>query len=811
MVTNTEIKKICPIFKRIPTMPFNRGIAGLMPGSSPIQWDMPEAGPGMMSFRPGLEIETTTIDAVVQPEKEKKTIVRKNFPETWMWDLIPIEDSSNGNVHRSAYDSVTKWRDYSAPDTITDWSAVAFCLGSSGIGISPTASLRTFQPFFVQISTPYSVNRGETFTMKASVFNYLPQNITVQVILEKSAELLEQPCEDCLRRTSIQAEESMTFHWNLMAKQIGEVNITLRTEALDTSERSNKELTAVPKQGSIDTIIRPLLVKPEGVLEEKSHSSMLCSKGKDGSDNEEISLKVPDNMVKDSERAHISVRGDLMGAAMKNLHRLLALPFGCGEQNMVLFAPNIFILKYLEKTHQLHEEIKDKATNFLKSGYQRQLTYKRDDGSYSAFGKKDPEGNTWLTAFVLKCFGMAGPYTYINEEDLDHSMLWLTEKQKPDGSFKKVGKLLNNGMKGGIDDEVSLTAYVSIALLEAGMPKNDHVVQRALSYLRNASPGVKHMYNQALLAFTFTVSGEEELRQSMLEKLDKQAVRGEGQMHWERKTMPQSSDAGWHHAPSAEVEVTSYVLLALVSGSSLEKNELAKASEIVNWLSKQQNPYGGFSSTQDTVVALQAMARYAQATFSEQGAVTVTVRGHTGFEQKFHVDERNRLLLQSVPLPGVPGEYTVTAAGSGCVYIQTVLRYNVPPPKSDATFEIRVETEPKKCPKDPVTVFEMHIYTKYTGHRETSNMALVEIKMLSGFSPVISSIQSLETQKLIQRSDIQKDSVTFYLNELQHEPVHLSLTMEQEVPVRNRKPATVTVYDYYEKGLHRDQRDIELE
>jgi len=29
------------------------------------------------------------------------------------------------------------------------------------------------------------------------------------------------------------------------------------------------------------------------------------------------------------------------------------------------------------------------------AGYQRELNYKHDDGSYSAFGKSDESGNTW--------------------------------------------------------------------------------------------------------------------------------------------------------------------------------------------------------------------------------------------------------------------------------------------------------------------------------------------------------------------------------------------------------------------------------
>lgn len=57
-----------------------------------------------------------------------------------------------------------------------------------------------------------------------------------------------------------------------------------------------------------------------------------------------------------------------MGPALQNLDRLLRMPFGCGEQNMVQFAPNIFVLQYLNKTERLNSEIKDKALRFLTTG-----------------------------------------------------------------------------------------------------------------------------------------------------------------------------------------------------------------------------------------------------------------------------------------------------------------------------------------------------------------------------------------------------------------------------------------------------------
>ena len=33
-------------------------------------------------------------------------------------------------------------------------------------------------------------------------------------------------------------------------------------------------------------------------------------------------------------------------------------------------------------------------------GYQRELTYKRTDGSYSAFGNRDNEGNMWYVSVL---------------------------------------------------------------------------------------------------------------------------------------------------------------------------------------------------------------------------------------------------------------------------------------------------------------------------------------------------------------------------------------------------------------------------
>jgi uncharacterized protein YfaS (alpha-2-macroglobulin family) len=58
-----------------------------------------------------------------------------------------------------------------------------------------------------------------------------------------------------------------------------------------------------------------------------------------------------------------------MGPALSNLDGLLAMPYGCGEQNMAKFAPNIYIMDYLTNTDQTTQKIKDDAIHYMNSGW----------------------------------------------------------------------------------------------------------------------------------------------------------------------------------------------------------------------------------------------------------------------------------------------------------------------------------------------------------------------------------------------------------------------------------------------------------
>ncbi|XP_073181608.1 alpha-2-macroglobulin-like protein 1 [Lepidochelys kempii] len=720
-----------------------------------------------------------------EPSTEPEPAPRAYFPETWLWDLVPVGEGGSKDIP------------VSVPDTITEWKAGMFCTAEVGFGLSPTATFMAFKPFFVELALPYSVIRGEAFALKATVFNYLQQCIKVRLTLVESAQFQVQASEDGAYTSCLCADEGKTFQWEVTASSLGEVNFTVSTEALHTEELCGNELAVVPAQGRMDTVIKPLLVQPGGILEEKAHSSLLCQEGRAAS--EEISLQLPANVLAGSERAHVTVLGDIMGTALQNIDRLLAMPYGCGEQNMVRFAPNIYIQQYLEKSGQLSPEIRHKAQGFLQSGYQRELLYKHNDGSYSAFGESDAVGNTWLTAFVLKSFGQARPYISIDEKHLEDALKWLQRHQLESGCFRSVGKLFNNALQGGVVDELSLSAYITAGLLELGQPLTDPMMTRALRCLQESS--TSDLYTQALLAYAFGLAGSTELRGALLQSLAQHSISSGGQLHWQRKVKALPSPYG-NKAPSAEVEMTAYVLLAYLSLPNVSAADMATATQIVRWLSKQQNPYGGFASTQDTVVALQALAKYAALTYSTSGAVSVTVSSQAGARQQFHVENANRLVLQQAALQEIPGQYTVRASGEGCVFVQLTLRYNVPPPKSAVTFDLRVETEPKECTESARSHFGLVLHARYSGERSATNMAIIEAKLPSGYTPVKSSVRQLEKQRLVKRLEVQNDQVTLYLDQLTKEAASFTFSLEQDFPVKNLRAAPVRLYDYYETGEH---------
>uniref|UniRef100_A0A8C3D5K4 C3 and PZP like alpha-2-macroglobulin domain containing 8 n=1 Tax=Corvus moneduloides TaxID=1196302 RepID=A0A8C3D5K4_CORMO len=555
----------------------------------------------------------------------------------------------------------------------------------------------------------------------------------------------------------------------------------------------------------------------------------------DENHNEAFTLGVPHNIIPGSERATASIIGDVMGPTLNNLDNLLRLPFGCGEQNMIHFAPNVFVLKYLQKTKQLSHEVEVEATDYLVQGYQRQLTYKRQDGSYSAFGERDSSGSMWLTAFVLKSFAQSRGFIFIDPKELTAAKDWIIQHQKEDGSFPAMGRILNKDIQGGIHGKISLTAYVVASLLETGVTSEEErtAVDKAKLFLESNLYSAEDPYTTALTAYALTLLHSPSAA-TTLRRMNSMAITQGTEL--QPRACPPVGTNDLFNSPllsvvSAEVEMTSY------DPSDLHTpGRRASALPVVKWL------------LTDTCVALQALAEYA--ILSYVGGVNLTISlasTNLDYQETFELNKMNKKVLQTAVIPSIPTGLFVSAKGEGCCLMQIDVTYNVPDPIAKPAFQLLVNLkEPKseqhlQAPnplrsgsvdenrsealhrdralgddEDPASDQDHREYkviletcTRWL-HSGSSNMAVLEVPLFSGFRADIESLEQLLMNKQIglKRYEVDGRKVLFYFDEVMTIFLVIILDFTERQMIGDEAQAecwgpsaALTVYDYYEPAF----------
>jgi CD109 antigen len=678
--------------------------------------------------------------------------VRQFFPETWIWATLDTEPDGSGKL------SVV------APDTITTWQLRAVGISQEkGLGVAED-QLRVFQPFFLTVDLPYSCIRGEEFPVRVALYNYLeePQEIYVEIEGADWFELRDEP----------------TKVVTIPAGDIGGVTFDIRPRSLGTQQ---VKVTARSTQAA-DAVIKDLIVEPEGVQREEVKNLVLSAPS-----SRVLTTAVPQGVVEGSARAYLAVTASYLAQTIEGLDGLLIMPFGCGEQNMMGLAPDVFIAKYLEETGQMKPEVMAKAELMMTTGYQRQLTFRRSDGSFSAFGQEDPEGSLFLTAFVLKTFAQASPepgrrakgLIYVDPQVLGSAQAWILQHQNRDGSFDPVGFVHHQEMMGGLTGKKALTAYVAIALLEAGEKEASGA---ALRYLAEELPTIDDSYTMALMAYALEL-GENPVRDRAYEKLLDLAVEDEDGLRWA------VAEFGEPHG-SLAVEATGYALMAL-----LEHSDQLNASRAARWLVTQRNALGGFNSTQDTVVGIQALTAFAAGSRADVDLVVEVQAGET--LEQLRISPENYDVLQLVPLP-MDEDVAISVEGKGQAVAQLVLRYNLPQAEKEAEiFHIEVDYDTHQVEVNDR--IEIGVKVEFDPPLPIeAGMTVLDISVPTGFVPVEESIQKVvEAEPRIKRYDVAARKVIFYIEDMAPgDEITFEFEALASYPVR-AKGVTSQVYSYY--------------
>eukprot|EP00090_Calanus_glacialis_P012233 TRINITY_DN20713_c0_g1_i4.p1 TRINITY_DN20713_c0_g1~~TRINITY_DN20713_c0_g1_i4.p1 ORF type:complete len:1703 (-),score=467.37 TRINITY_DN20713_c0_g1_i4:343-5451(-) len=730
------------------------------------------------------------------PEKPKVAL-RNFFPESWLFELITVKEEELKS-------------ELTSPHTITTWIGEAICMNNQfGLGVSNPTSLLVNQDFFAEIRLPYSVKRGETFPLNVTVFNYIDVELPIRVKLITSEEEVQSDKSEF--DICIGPNDNKVITLKTTALKLGELNVTV--EAVITNGiKDCKDVTE--GNGYKDALVRQLRVKPEGVPIEKVESDFKCFES--GKEKFQMSkLEVPSDAVSDSERAWVYVTGDIMAPALENVGNLVRLPTGCGEQNMVGLVPNIYLLQYLDSTNQKEPELERKAKEFMEIGYNRQQKYNHPNGAYSIWGDKgDKDGSTWLTAFVVKSFSEASQYIEVDTNLVQRSVNWLMKGQMENGCFRKRGYVHSSYLKGGGSDD-SLTPFVVTALLEAKsrigvkiLPNklveavdcmlrttnttdvySTIVTAHAANLLSNKLKMQTEDKEKNLDNLEMTTERKEQIEDLMEDIINRANSSEPGSRFWDNER--KLSKWGYYYTSSEAVEMTAYNVMSFTL-----RDEVPKALDSVKWLARQRNSQGGFVSTQDTVVALQALSMYAQRVTRIPLDMTVDVTEKHETINKlntFRMNEKNSLLLQTQKLTKLPSKLVLDTDGAGCAMVQTVLRYNMPEVQENNGFTITAQGNTNTIDDPSLT-----ICATYTGTEEKTGMVLIEVELVTGWEAVSPESLKNEVDSGVQRveQDEKENKVVLYFDSMPKEEKCINLELKQVMDIEDAKEALVTVYDY---------------
>lgn len=267
------------------------------------------------------------------------------------------------------------------------------------------------------------------------------------------------------------------------------------------------------------------------------------------------------------------------------------------------------------------------------------------------------------------------------------------------------------------------------------------------------------------------------------------ALRVETQTEIQWRKIVERPPNSWFPPSSLDIELTAYGLSTiLVRGDNPQA-----AVKIVKYITKQSNNFGGFSSSQDTVVALLALSEFAKI-FSSNGEVEITLNPTpSGSEINAKINSENSLLVQEFELSSSVRGLNINAftKSSGIALISLIANFFQDPSKVDPLFNISYNFTIACTSR---ILFEVCAAFVPSG---TSNMAIMTVSMPSGFVYQDFFPQNNPDVSKVEVSN-QESLVTFYFNSIGNKFSCVSVNAYRKKTVRDLKGGTIEVNDYYD-------------
>ena len=481
--------------------------------------------------------------AQLKPETPIQPKVRKLFPDTALW-LADVQTDSNGHAEAQLQ----------FPDSLTSWRAtVRGATLDTKVG-NTTNNVIVRKNLMVRMVVPRFFRQGDEVTVSAIVHNYLSNGKTAQVSLDaQGLELLTASNG----QVDVPSKGEAKFDWRVRAKSVKESVLTAK--ALTNEESDAMELT--------------LPVIPFGVRQTDAKSGSLVAPEQE----EKTQVTLPGNFEQTAPTLNITLSSSFAGGIFSALDYLTSYPYGCTEQTMSSFLPNIVVAKALKDLRVPQNVDTPELAKKIKAGMERLKDFQHDDGGWGWW--KDDESHVFMTAYVVSGLAQAHSAGYdIEAASLERAQKWLHEQltQHPNMRY-------------------DLRAFVVYALAMNGAAKPEELKDAWEQRGSMSSQGL------AMLGLALNTTGDAERAKEVAKSLESTASVTEQEAWW-----PSNYDYFLEFEFRDDAETTAYAV-RLLSFVAPDSSLLPKAAF---WLVNHRNGGYFWDSTKQTAMVIFGLTEY---------------------------------------------------------------------------------------------------------------------------------------------------------------------------------------------------------
>uniref|UniRef100_A0A452I4P6 Uncharacterized protein n=1 Tax=Gopherus agassizii TaxID=38772 RepID=A0A452I4P6_9SAUR len=680
-----------------------------------------------------------------------------------------------------------------------------------GFCIADPKTFTVFKDFFVSVRLPYSVKRYEQLEVKAVVYNYLSEDlkVTVKMITVEGVCSAGTSTKDVQQKLTVKGNSAVPAYFSVVPLIVGEIPITIT--AFD------------PISGHSDSIMKKLKVVTEGIL--RTEEETICINN---------NCKVMFTLIFYPFQSFNTIIlvcffaniGDIMGESIQNclspagIDKLIKVPIGCAEQTMVTMAPATYAIEYLDASEQwinFKPERKEEAHNMIAQGYTRLLEFQKEDGSYGAF--KTTPSSTWLTAFIAKVLTRCRKYISVEDRYIHKAVSYLLGQQQADGSFRDPHPVMDRLMQCYL-----LHWFCIILQTDPYLFPQKRGIEKAVAYVhRELSPQL-NFYSVAISAYAL----------ALVKHNSSEAKRAE-QILREISTLDAAMQQRyWGNGEDAvSIEATAYALL-----QTLCQKDIKYAEPIATWLIEKRKYGGGYCSTQDTVVALEALSQYSIQTIESDPTILNLALNLPGRHKKHYFNLNSNNVQIQKELQDVlfffqiqKIYYSVEMENTTCndlileVEMEGNVKYSSALDAEEEDYDYGEDhaTETRRDePMSQIEWFDIRSRRKrevpVPGKTESlrykvcvrsagpniPKMSLVDLSLLSGLEPDTAELEQLvkSADQYIDHFEYKEGKVMLYFGELSNgsEPDCVSFGAKQINPMGLVQPANAIIYDFYNPG-----------